>query len=110
MEKLTAQTKGLSGNNQELYLWDNSLITPCNYFIYEVCIYKYWRFGFCQFGSKYFKSDILLNIKYNNKYYRHGSYLLEKTIELIGAPIEFIKGNDLPKYKPILKIKKSKKK
>lgn len=110
MGKRTVQEKDLSGNKQKLYLWQGSLIEPCSYYKYEVCIYKYWKGGFCQLGSKYFKSDRLLNIKHASKYKHCNGYSIEKTIELVGAPIGFIEENNLSVYKPVLKNKKSKKK
>lgn len=60
--------------------------------------------------SKEFKSDRLLNIKHTSKHKKCNGYSLEKTIELVGAPIEFIRENNLSICKPVLKTKKLKKK
>lgn len=100
MEKLINQKNDLTG----------SLIKPCSYYAYEICIYKYWKNGFCLLDSKYIKSDRPLNIKHSNMYSRHNGYLIEKSIELVGAPSGFIIENNLFIGEPTIKHKKSKKK
>lgn len=100
MGKCIVQKKDLSGDKKE------PLIEPCPYYKYEICIYKYWKGGFCQLGSKCFKSDRLLNVKYTRKRRQCNGYSIEKTIELVGAPIGFIEENNLFMCKPVLKTKK----
>ena len=104
MEELMPRMNDHSG-----HVYDNYRIEICPYFLYEVRLNKYWKYGFCVLGSKFFKTDSLLHIKCRNtlKYYK--DYVIEKEIFLIGAPYEFIRENNiLPVYEP--KKKKIKKK
>lgn len=110
MGRRIVQEKDLSGDKKEFYVWDGSLVEPLPYFMYEVCAYKYWKNGFCILGSRLFKSDRLLNIKHPRKYERHDGYLIEKTVDLVGAPYGFIREMNLPVYERITKHKKSKRK
>lgn len=101
--------KDRSGQEPKTYVYDGSRIEVLPYFLYEVCINKYWKWGFCVLGSRFFKTDRLLHIKCRNalKYYK--DYVIEKEISLIGAPYEFIRENNLPVYEPNVKKKKSRK-
>lgn len=80
----------LSGSKRELYIWEDSIVEPLPYFVYKVCTYKFWKNGFCDLGSKFFKSDRLINIKHSRKYNYYDNYYIEKTIELVGVPRELI--------------------
>lgn len=104
------RTKDHSGQEPKTYIFDNNRIEVVPYFIYEVGLYKYWKSGFCMLGTRTFKSDKFLNIKCKRKVKRYDTYFIEKEIVLIGAPYQFIRENNLPEYKPIINIKKSKRK
>lgn len=106
MAKHILQTNDLSGT--KYYIYNDQKIEIFSCFIYEVCLYKYWKNGFCILSSKFYKSDKLLNIKKWRKYKYFKEYMLVQEIILVAAPYNFIKENNLPEYKPI--IKKSKKK
>lgn len=103
------RVKSPSGQEPKTYMYDGFLIETLPYFLYEVCINKYWKLGSCVLGNKFFKTDKLLHLKYRNilKYYK--DYVIEKEIFLIGAPYEFIKENNLSIYEPNVKKKKFKK-
>ena len=109
MAKPICLVKDPSGQEPKTYVYDGSRIEVLPYFLYEVCIIKYWKYGFCVLGSRFFKTDKLLHIKHKNvlKYYK--DYTIEKEIFLVGAPYEFIRENNLPVYKPNVKKKKFKK-
>lgn len=107
MEKSTSQVKDPSGD--KLYLYDNNIVKSLPFFLYEVKMYKYWDLGFCELGSKMFRSDKLLDIKCYNKVRYVDNYTIEEEIILIGVPEQFIKEKGLQEYHPT-KNKKSKKK
>ena len=88
---------------QEDRIYEGARVKILPYFLYRVCIYKYWKFGFCVLSDRFFKSDQLLNIKNTNiiKYYKN--YIIEAEVFLIGAPYEFIHNC------PIYELKKSRK-
>lgn len=102
--------KDHSGQVSKLYVYEEALvqIAPC--FIYEVCVYKYWKSGFCLLGSKFIKSNHLLTIKHHNIYKKYLGYFIEKEIYLVGVPKEFVLKNNLTEYTPIVKLKKHKRK
>ena len=101
MVKNTDQTKNLSGD----YIYNNYDIEILPYFLYEVCINKYWKNGFCLLGHKYFKTDKPLNIKKTSIYKKYKDYLIEKEIILMSAPYEYILKNNLQRR--IIKKKKN---
>lgn len=104
------QQRDRSGLNHKVYNYDGVKIEILPYFLYEVCIYKYWKSGFCMLGSRFFKSDTLLNIKHNHKFKRYDEYIIEKEVTLIGAPYQFIRENKLSEYKSNIKSKKPRRK
>lgn len=90
-----------------LFETENGLVRIYQTFVYELNIYKYWKGGFCQMGSKLYKSNKLLDIKKDNIIEKYDDYFIQKEITLIGVPQKFVDENQLKVYKPI--IKKSKK-
>lgn len=104
-----AQMKNRSGQRPKIYIYEGVKIEALPYFLYEVCIYRYWNSGFCVLGSRFFKSDKPLNIKCPSKFKQFDGYTIEKEISLIGAPYQFIKERNLSEYKPISKTKKLRK-
>lgn len=104
MVKNIHQMNDLSG----LFETNDGLVRIYPTFVYELNVYKYWKGGFCQLGSKICKSNKLLNFKKDNIIEKHDGYFIQKEITLIGVPREFVDQNQLKVYKPI--IKKSKKK
>ena len=68
------------------------------YFLYEICINKYWKYGYCVLGNRFLKTSKPLPIKQTNKFEYRKDYIIEKEISLVGAPCEFIKENNLPMY------------
>lgn len=64
----------------------------------------------CILGSKYFKSDKLLNIKKDVEYLKKTKdYNIVRYIDLLGAPMSFIEENNLPIYELRKPFKKKKK-
>lgn len=98
--------KNRSGQEPKIYIYEGIKIEVLPYFLYEVCIYKHWDTGSCMLGSRFFKSDKLLNIKCSNKFKRFSGYTIEKELTLMGAPYQFIRERNLSEYKPISKTKK----
>lgn len=100
--------KDLSG--YKTYIYNDSRIEELPYFLYEICINKYWKGGFCVLESRYFKTDEILHIKHKNLFKYYKDYIIAKEISLIGVPYEFIQENNLPIYQPNIKKRKIKKK
>ena len=105
-----SRKKDRIGQQPPTYLYCDSRIEVLPYFLYEVCIYKYWGWGSCLLGSKFFRTSKPLNIDHFNKSKKYDGYSIDKEISLVGAPYEFIEENKLPMYKPNIKPKKLKKK
>lgn len=80
----------------DLYLYKGFRIEELPCFVYEILISKHWKNGYCVLDNKMIKSDSLIKLKYEIKYYK--DYLIEKQIILIGAPHDFIVSNHLPIY------------
>lgn len=80
------------------------------YFLYEVNLYKITGDMASLLGSRFFKSDKALEIKNDVTVKKFKGYSVIRYIDMLGAPIEFIKENKLPLYKPKKKLKKKKKK
>lgn len=91
------------------YQFGESRIEPMPYFLYEVSIYKVTRNMSCILASKYFKSDKLLKIKNRVECKKFVGYQIIRYIDLLGAPMEFIKENKLPIYELRKPSKKKKK-
>lgn len=105
MEGHMPRTKDHSGQEPETYVYEEFRVQEFPYFVYKICINKYWKYGFCELSSKFIKTDKPLTIKCRNilKYYKN--YTIEKEIYPIGVPYTFIKENNLSVYKPIIKKK-----
>ena len=91
------------------YRFGENRIEPMPYFLYEVSIYKVAKNMSGLLDSKYYKSDKLLKIKNEVTCKRFKDYQIIRYIDLLGAPMEFIKENNLPIYelrKPSRKKKK----
>lgn len=91
--------------DSNLYIYDDYIIETHSNFIYEININKYWKNGFSSLGSKFVKSDKLLNLKNKRKFIKYDDYFIEKEITLIGAPLKFIKEYNLQEYIPKKKKK-----
>lgn len=91
------------------YRFEEHRVEPMPYFLYEVGIYKITNDSACILGSKYFKSDKLLNLKSEVEQRKFSNYRLLKYVDLLGAPMEFIEENNLPIYELRKPIKKKKK-
>lgn len=109
MARHIPQMKDRSGQEIKTYLYKGYRVEVSSCFLYEVCINKYWKWGFCMLGNKFFKSDKLLRIKNTKilKYYK--DYIIEKEISLIGVPYKFVIENNLPKFELNIKKKKVRK-
>lgn len=79
------------------------------YFLYEVSVYKLAPNMACILGSKFFKSDKLLNIKKDVEYKKAKDFTIVRYIDLLGAPMSFIEENNLPIYELRKPFKKKKK-
>lgn len=109
MVRPTAQKKDPSGRDVKTYIYEGFRLEVLPYFLYEVCIDKYWKGGFCILESKFFKSDKLLKIKTFNKFKYEKDFLIEKSITMLGAPYSFIREHNLSEYQLNNKKKKLKK-
>lgn len=106
MERLMNRTKDPSGQESEVYVYNGFCIEKMPYFLYEVCINKFWRGGFCTLGNSFFKSN--RPFRTISKFEYFDNYIIEKEATLLGAPEWFIKECHLPVYKNV-KTKKLKK-
>lgn len=91
------------------YRLEEDRIEPMPYFLYEVSIYKITKSMACILDSKCFKSDKLLKIKKTVEHKKLKDYSIVRYINLLGAPIDFIKENNLPIYELRKPSKKKKK-
>lgn len=91
------------------YRFGENRIEPMPYFLYEVSIYKVAKNMAGLLDSKYYKSDKLLKIKNEVTCKRFKDYQIIRYIDLLGAPMEFIKENNLPIYELRKPSKKKKK-
>lgn len=107
MGKRTYQTNDPSGN--KYYEYEGVPVELLPTFVYEVTLSKYWKNGYCQLGSKFYRANRLLHIKNNCIVTKFDGYNIEKAISLIGVPQEFVDEMNLSLYVP-KPIKKSKKK
>ncbi len=92
---------------KEFYDFEGTLVEKSSSFTYEVCLYKYWKYGYCILGSKFYRSNKQLPIKKKNIFKKQEDFIIEKEINLIGVPEEFIKEMNLKIHEP--RIKKSRK-
>lgn len=91
------------------YRYEDNRIEPMPYFLYEVSVYKVSKNMAGILKSKFYKSDKLLDNTNVSEYKSYGNYAIIKYIDLLGAPIEFIKENNLPIYELRKPSKKKKK-
>lgn len=85
---------------------DGSRIWPAPFFLYEVLTYKLFNEKQAKptkgraelVNSKFFKSSKPLKLEY--KIIRKSDYSLEMSIVWIGAPMEYIRDNNLEIYDP----------
>lgn len=101
MGKHIYQEKPHSRNN--LYVYEGSTIEKLPYFLYEVSINKYWKNGYSQIKSRFFKSNKFIRFR---KAVKRNNTVIEKEITLLGAPESFIKEYNLSIYQPKKKKKK----
>lgn len=90
--------KDRSGNKIVTYLYEGSQLMVLPYFLYEVDVYRTWNNGFALVRSRQFKSNKFLKIKNSVEIKHYDGHNLERSINLIGAPITFIKERKLPLY------------
>lgn len=105
MVKHIIQKKDLIGLENKYYLYKGNIIYKFPTFLYCITVYKYWKFGSCELGKRYFTSDKLLDLKCFNQLSYYCNYTIEKDISLCGAPQEFIEDNKLPTYESNVKLK-----
>lgn len=91
------------------YRFGENRIEPMPYFLYEVSIYVITKNMASLFDSKYFKSNKLLKIKNEVVCKKFKGYKIVRYVDLLGAPMEFIKENNLSIYE-LRKPSKNKKK
>lgn len=91
------------------YRFGENRIEPMPYFLYEVSIYKITKNMVCILDSKYYKSDKLLTIKKKAEYKKVKDGHIARFVDFLGAPIEFIRENNLPIYELRKPSKKKKK-
>lgn len=91
------------------YRFGENRIEPMPYFLYEVSVYKITKNMAGILDSKFFKSDKLLKIKNEVECKKFKDYQIVRYIDLLGAPMEFIKENNLPIYELRKPSKKKKK-
>lgn len=84
--------------NQESYQYGEHRIIPMPYFLYEITIYRISNNIAAIINSKFFKSKKLLKFKKEIERIQHKNYYTIKSIDMLGAPIDFIKENKLPLY------------
>lgn len=103
MEELINRGRDLTG--PKVYIYEGYKIEVSESFIYEVCINKYWKNGYCLLNRILLKSSKPLKSTNTYKYIDTG--IIEREIHLISAPYTFIKEKNLPIYNNIKrKIKK----
>lgn len=104
MGKPTCQTNAPSGS--KFYEYEGEPVELLPTFMYEVTLSKYWKNGFCQLGSKFYKAVRLLHIKNTCIIKKYNDYYIEKKINLIGIPQEFVDEMNLSLYTSNKKSKK----
>lgn len=97
------RTKDRSGNKLKTYLYEGYQLMVLPYFLYEVDVYRIWHNGFALERSRQFKSNKFLRIKNYVVIKHYDGHNLERSINLIGAPMSFIKEKKLPLYGQKLK-------
>lgn len=109
MAELISQTKSLIADKSITYRYQDCQIEVLPCFLYEVDLYFISPRRANLLSCRYYTSDILLKVKEVEVIKRFKNFNIERFITLLGAPISFIKENDLPIYelKKLSKRKKS---
>ena len=90
------------------YRYNDLQIIALPYFLYEVNIYKISRGIVNNLSCRFYKSNKFLSVKETEVVKRFKNFCLVRYITLMGAPISFIKENNLPIYELKKPIKKKK--
>lgn len=68
-----------------------TIISVSSKFIYEVSVYRLYK-GWTEFvGNKYYSSKSEIRIRSSTIYTKKKDFIVMKSIDLIGAPLSFIK-------------------
>lgn len=70
-------------------------VRPAKSFIYELSIYKIYKDRVELIESKYYSSENRLSLRKVDKIIKGKNYSLGVYIDWIGAPVEYIKNNNL---------------
>lgn len=84
------------------WIYDNHSIKIGDSFIYEVTVYKLFKDRAECIQSFFISSPKLLSIKKENTYIKKLDFILNKNIQLLEAPEDFVKANckmEAPKRK-----------
>lgn len=82
--------------NKTIYRFNGLQLEIMPYYLYDFTIYEYTKDYTRCILQRYYKSNKYHEIP--NKSIKHNGNLIERTISLIGAPIEFITENNLHIY------------
>lgn len=82
------------------YRLQDNRVTITSFFLYEVSVYKIEPNCVSILGSKFYKSDSLLNIKKETTEKKFKNYSIVKFVDLLGVPESFVKENNLPIWEP----------
>lgn len=82
-----------SGTNS--YRYNNLQIEELPYFLYEVSIYKVYKNRSNLLSNKFYKSEVLLNVCESKVIKKFNKFSIICFVTLLGAPISFIKENNL---------------
>lgn len=83
---------------EDQYEYNNSLVKVAPFFIYEISIIKYEKENYEVLGQKYIKAKNILPFKSSNEITYGKGYVIEKDINLVAVPLDFIKQNNLQIY------------
>lgn len=88
----------MNDQSGQTYLYNGFRISILPYFLYEICISKYWKDRYCVIGTKFYKSNKPLTIKNYRIFKRYEDHIIEKTISLLAVPNSFIEENNIQTY------------
>ena len=77
-------------------------------FLYEVSLYKIFPTSSTMLSSRYYTSNKIIKVEESKVVKRFKNFFIERFITLLGAPISFIKDNNLPIYELKKQSKKKK--
>jgi hypothetical protein len=72
------------------WIYQNRIIKEDEYFIYEVLIYLHTKNSFSLHESKIYKSKQFIDNIIESSYNRYKDFTIEKEIQLIKAPINWL--------------------